>query len=47
MKLRLYRSKVWLTKKYVVDKLSPIQIADICGVSERTIYNKLEEFDLL
>lgn len=45
--MKLYTSKVWLTKKYVSDKMSPEEIAELCGASRSTIYAKLKEFGLL
>lgn len=45
--MKLYTSKVWLTKKYVNDSMSPEEIAELCGVSRSTIYAKLKEFGLL
>ena len=45
--IKLYNNKVWLTKKYTVDKLTVDEIAEICGVTGRTIYNKLKEHGLL
>lgn len=45
--MKLYTSKVWLTKKYISDKMSPEEIAEVCGVTSRTIYSKLKSFGLL
>lgn len=45
--MKLYASKAWLKKKYVSDKMSPEDIAVLCGVSRSTIYAKLKEFGLL
>jgi len=47
MGLKLYKNKIWLTKKYQSDKMSPEDIAELCGVSRSTIYVKLKEFGLL
>lgn len=47
MKLKLYKNKVWLTKKWQSDRLSVKEIATMCGVTTRTIYSQLKEFDLL
>lgn len=45
--MKLYTSKTWLTKKYISDRMSPEDIAEVCGVSRSTIYAKLKEFGLL
>lgn len=45
--MKLYLSKTWLKKKYVNDKMSPEDIAELCGVSRSTIYAKLKEYGLL
>lgn len=47
MGLKLYNSKPWLQKKYINDRMSPEDIAELCGVSRATIYVKLKEFGLL
>lgn len=45
--LKYYNSKSWMTRKYNHDKLTPEQIATICGCSHMTIYRKLKEFGLI
>lgn len=45
--MKLYQSKVWLTKKYVNDRMTIDEIAAVCNVTPRTIYNKLNEYNLL
>lgn len=45
--MKLYDSRAWLKKKYVSDKMSPEDIAEMLGVSRSTIYAKLKEFGLL
>jgi len=45
--MKLYDNKTWLTKKYVSDRMSPEDIAELCGVTSRTIYSKLKSFGLL
>lgn len=45
--MKLYTSKAWLKKKYLNDKMSPEEIAVLCGVSRSTVYAKLKEFGLL
>jgi len=47
MAIKLYESKAWLKRKYLIEKKSPVEIAEICGASRRTIYSKLKEYDLL
>ena len=44
--MKLYQSKVWLTKKYVNDRMTIDEIAAVCNVTPRTIYNKLNEYNL-
>lgn len=41
-----YRDEEWLRQKYHEEGLSYSEIADICGVSKRTIYNQAKEIDL-
>jgi transcriptional antiterminator len=47
MAIKLYDSKAWLKRKYLIEKKTPVEIAKQCGASRRTIYSKLKEFDLL
>lgn len=47
MGLKLYNSKQWLYKKYVVDKKSIPEIAEAAGCTTRTVYTKLKEFGLM
>lgn len=44
---KLYNSKAWLRKRYLVDRKSPQEIADECGVAMMTIYRKLQEQGLI
>lgn len=44
---KLYTSRAWLWRKFVVEKLSAADIAKLCGVSEPTIYNWLNKFGLI
>jgi predicted DNA-binding transcriptional regulator AlpA len=44
---KLYDSKAWLRKKYVMDKMEIPEIAKLCGVTEQTIYRKLHGFGLI
>jgi hypothetical protein len=45
-KMKLYTNKVWLTKRYQIDKKSPEDIAKECGASIETIYVYLAKFGL-
>lgn len=45
--VKLYQSKAWLTKRYVVDKLTAQEIADQCGTSQQTIVNWLNKYGLI
>lgn len=40
----LYKSERWLRRRYLVDKKSPTEIAEECGVSMMTIYNYLRKY---
>jgi predicted transcriptional regulator len=42
----LYKSRTWLKLRYCKDKMTPEQIARLCGVNERTIRRYIEEFGL-
>jgi transposase len=43
---KLYTNESWLRKRYVLDKKSPVQIAEECGVSLETIYAYLAKYGL-
>jgi len=45
-KTKLYNSKVWLIGQLYRQQKTPQQIADQCGVTVKTIYRKMEEFDI-
>lgn len=45
--MKLYQSEVWLRRKYVTEKKTAKEIAEICGVSEMTITRYLDKFKLL
>jgi len=45
--MKLYQSKKWLTKRYLVDRMSIEQIAKECNTSHQTIYRYLVEFGLV
>lgn len=44
---KLYQSKAWLTKRYVVDKKTIQEIAKECNTSHQTIYRYLLDFGLM
>lgn len=41
-----YMDEEWLREKYIDEGLSTYKIADLCDVSQRTIMNWLEHFDI-
>ena len=43
---KLYKSEIWLRKRYLMDKKSPEDIAKECGASIETIYVYLAKFGL-
>lgn len=43
---KLYQSKKWLTKKFVHDKLSEKEIAELAGTTQVTINRYLRKFGL-
>lgn len=45
--MKLYQSEVWLRRKYVTEKKTAKEIADLCGVSEMTITRYLDKFGLM
>jgi DNA-binding CsgD family transcriptional regulator len=46
MAAKLYQNKEWLKKRFYLDRKTPEQIAQECGVSLKTIYNHLNKFGL-
>lgn len=44
--VKLYTNKLWLKKRYHIDKKTPEEIAKECGVSLETIYSYLAKFEL-
>ena len=44
---KLYKSKAWLYKRYVVEKKTIEEIAKEAGTSHQTIYRYLVEADLI
>lgn len=45
--MKLYQNQVWLRRKYVDEKKTAKEIADLCGVSEMTIVRYLDSFNLI
>lgn len=45
--MKLYKSKDWLFRRYLVQKKSIPEIAKECNVSAMTIQRHLEEFGLI
>lgn len=47
MAYKYYQSYAWLRRKYLTEKKSPEEIANICGVSQMTIYRYLRQYKLI
>lgn len=45
--MKLYKSPTWLKRKYVTERKTAAEIAEICGVTEMTITRYLQEFGLI
>jgi len=45
--MKLYQSKDWLYRRYIVQKKTVTEIGKECGVSAMTIQRYLQEFGLL
>ena len=45
--MKLYQSKDWLYRKYIVQKKTVTEIGKECGVSAMTIQRYLQEFGLV
>jgi DNA-binding MurR/RpiR family transcriptional regulator len=45
--MKLYQSKEWLFRRYVVQKKTMTEIADECNVSAMTIQRYLDQFGLI
>ena len=45
--MKLYQSKEWLYRRYIVQKKTISEIALECGVSAMTIQRYLEQFKLI
>lgn len=43
---KLYQNEMWLKKRFLIDKKSPVDIAKECGASVETIYVYLAKFGL-
>jgi hypothetical protein len=46
MAAKLYTNKAWLTKRYLMDKKTPEDIAKECGTSVETVYVYLAKHGL-
>ncbi len=46
MSAKLYKSEVFMRKRYLIDKKTPEEIAKECGASVETIYVYLAKFKL-
>jgi len=46
MAAKLYRSEIFMRKRYLMDKKTPEEIAKECGCSLETIYVYLAKFGL-
>jgi hypothetical protein len=44
---KLYQSKTWLTKRYIIDRKTIEEIAKECDTIHQTVYRYLVEFDLI
>lgn len=47
MRVKLYNSKAWMYRRYVIEKKSVDEIAKAASTSRRTIYLKLKEYGFL
>ena len=45
--MKLYQSKEWLYRRYIVQKKSMEEIAKECGVTVMTIYRALKDSGLI
>ena len=45
--MKLYQSKEWLHRRYLVQKKTVTEIGQECGVSAMTIQRYLEKFQLI
>lgn len=44
---KLYTSRKWLERKYVIEKMKPEAIAAYCNCEPMTIYRYLHKFNLI
>mgnify|MGYP003352382857 FL=1 len=45
--MKLYENKAWLTKRYVVEKKTIVQMAEEAGCSHMTIQRALEKYGMI
>lgn len=45
--MKLYKSKDWLYRRYIVQKKTMQEIAKECGVTTMTIYRSLKDHGLI
>jgi len=45
--MKLYQSESWLKRKYVVERKSAAEIAELCSVTEMTITRYLQKYGLI
>lgn len=45
--MKLYQNQIWLRRKYVDERKTAKEIADMCGVTEMTVFRHLEKFGLI
>lgn len=45
--MKLYQNQAWIKRKYVDERKTAKEIAEMCGVSEMTIARYLDKFGLI
>jgi DNA-directed RNA polymerase specialized sigma subunit len=45
--MKLYQNEMWMRRKYVDERKTAKEIAELCGVSEMTIVRYLDKFKLI
>ena len=45
--MKLYKSKDWLYRRYIVQRKTMEEIAKECGVTTMTIYRSLKDYKLI
>lgn len=45
--MKLYESKAWLHKRYIIERKGIIEMAKEAGCSHMTIQRALEKFDII